>query len=104
MDWKGLRPYIAAGMTRFLLTLLALLSGLTLSGGSAEARICAVGGAEIGAASAQTDGERTARQALACRAPQAVRGERVRPYGSGAAPYPQVHVATVLIGPDRARE
>lgn len=42
-------------MTRFLLTLLALLTGLTVSGGSAEARICGAGNEQVGLAEASAD-------------------------------------------------
>lgn len=91
-------------MTRFLLTLLALITGFTVSGGSAQAQLCGPGDTQIGAVEAAPGGEHLAAFAVA-----ALQPSTHRPAASGfrpcAAPQRrQVHVPTVMLGADRARE
>ncbi len=91
-------------MNRILLTLLALLTGLSASGGSAEARTCAVSETEIGVlavlvakdCAADVAGQKAELLSLT---PKTQPGLVVPTAHSMAA-----HTETVLIGIDRARE
>ncbi|NBC35388.1 hypothetical protein GTZ99_02320 [Novosphingobium sp. FSY-8] len=49
LDGADPRPYIASTMLRLMLSLLALISGLTVSGPDADARAFSARGAEISA-------------------------------------------------------
>lgn len=90
-------------MTRFLLTMLALLTGLTVSGGSAEARICGLGGAQVGMAEAAAQESRPlTRESLA--APVFRQPAMVESGSPVSMPADAVPVATVCLQADRARE
>lgn len=89
---------------RFLLTLLALITGFTVSGGSTEARIVASNGAEIGAVETAPGAEQLAALAVAT-----LQASAHRPAATGLRPCAapqrrQVLVPTVMLGADRARE
>lgn len=106
MDVPRLRPYIDGGMTRFLLTLLALLTGLAAQGTPAHARMSGVNDTEIGAVECARGGVRTvAGQASAIDAPVTQRerrdreAARVRPAARS-----RVYIPSVQFGADRAFE
>ena len=90
-------------MNRFILALLALLTGLAAQVAPAQARMCGVGEAEIGSIEVARGGSKAvARQVAAAEQPAAVphreRDTRVRP------PRPPVYIPSVQLGPDRALE
>ncbi|MFA7587066.1 MAG: hypothetical protein WCY11_12890 [Novosphingobium sp.] len=91
-------------MIRFLLTLLAFVSGLAAMGPSAEARVCGLGGTEIGSVDTAAAAERIALRQQGIAAPQA-RNAQVRQQADCARPHQRlVYIPTVQFGPDRARE
>ncbi len=91
-------------MSRLLLTLLALLTGLTVSGGSANAQLCGPGDAQIGAVESAPGAEQLAAFAVATLQPSMHR-PAVTGFRPCAAPQRrQVLVPTVMLGADRARE
>ena len=91
-------------MTRLFLTFLALLTGLVAQSVPAAARVCDVGGAQVGALDAPVAAVRSTVQGQQFSEP------RVRPEtsaierGCGMQPRPKVLLPTVQLGPDRARE
>ena len=91
-------------MSRLLLTLLALLTGLTVSGGYAHAQLCGPGDTQIGAVEAAPGSEQPAAVAVAT-----LQAFSHSPAATGLRPCAapqrrQVLVPTVMLGADRARE
>ena len=91
-------------MNRFILALLALLTGLAAQVAPAQARMCGVGVAEIGSVEVARGGSKAvARQVVASdlpavSAPHRERDTRVRPVR------PAVYIPSVQLGSDRALE
>ena len=65
-------------MTRFLLTLLALLTGLAAAGSPTQARICSSGDTQIGALAVPSGGEQIAVLSQGSSAPAARRASSER--------------------------
>ncbi len=95
--------YLYRHMTRFLLTLLALLTGLTMQTAPANARMCGAGETEIGAVESLPGGEKVAAQERGTTAPRARREWRGRRGCPRIQPQP-VYIPTVQLGIDRAHE
>ena len=91
-------------MIRFLLTLLAFMSGLAAIGPEAEARGCGLGAAEVGAVESLPSGDRIAIRQQGIVAPVARRDSAPRQTGCPRQPRRPVYVPTVQFGPDRAFE
>ena len=92
-------------MTRFLLTLLALLTGLVATGGVAEARIGGAAGTEIGAVEGERPGARSqAGQPCVTETPTTQRDPRERDGGKAQPSRPKVYIPTVQFQIDRAFE
>lgn len=90
-------------MIRHLLALLAVLTGLAVAGAPLEARVCAADASEIGAVEAASVSDAAA--PLASPSVRPAPADCVDP-GSSA---PQerrrtIHIPTVMLGGDRARE
>lgn len=91
-------------MTRLLLTLLALFTGLVASGASAEVRVCAINEAASGVLGDSAGEERIAAHDQGVSAPRA---RRLLPGQRAACAWSQgrkVYLPTVQLGPDRAHE
>jgi hypothetical protein len=95
--------YLCRHMTRLLLTLLALLTGLTVQNVPAQARICGASESEIGAIESSPGSEKVAAQERGATAPRARREVQGRRSCMRVRPQP-VYIPTVQLGIDRARE
>lgn len=91
-------------MTRFLLTLLALITGFTVSDGPAHAQLCGPGDTQIGAVEAAPGAEQLAALAVAALQPSAHRPAATGLRSCAVPQRRQVLVPTVMLGADRARE
>jgi hypothetical protein len=91
-------------MTRLLLTLLALLTGLTSVATPASARVCAVGGAEIGALEAPLGAVRIAIPGQQVNGPRARQGTLAVNRNCRKSTRPVIYLPTVQLGVDRALE
>lgn len=91
-------------MIRFVLTLLAFVTGLSAIGPTAEARVCGLGSAEIGAVETIASGDRVAARTQGPSAPKARREIALRQPGCAHSGRRPVYIPTVQLGPDRARE
>jgi hypothetical protein len=91
-------------MIRFVLTLLAFMTGLAAIGPQAEARACGLGAAEVGSVEQAPGGDRIAVRQQGPAAPRARREGAIRQPGCPRSPRRPVYVPTVQFGPDRAFE
>lgn len=91
-------------MIRFLLTLLAFVSGLSAIGPAAEARVCGLGGAEVGAVEAVSAADRVAARQQGASTPRARRDGIAPATGCRKAAHQTILIPTVQFGPDRAFE
>lgn len=91
-------------MTRLLLTLLALLTGLAAQVSPAQARICAGGETVIGAVEGAVASVRVAVQASQTRGPVARREQYPRTCPNLKAPRKPVYIPSVQLGSDRSRD
>jgi hypothetical protein len=91
-------------MIRFLLTLLAFMTGLAAIAPEAEARSCGLGTAEVGAVESLPAGDRVAVRQQGVVAPRARRDGGFRQTGCVRQPRRPVYIPTVQFGPDRAYE
>jgi hypothetical protein len=91
-------------MTRFLLTLLALLTGLTAASAPASARVCGSGGAEIGALEVPLGAVRVAIPGQQINGPRARQGAVALERNCRRSTRPTVYLPTVQLGVDRALE
>ncbi len=91
-------------MIRFLLTLLAFMTGLAAIAPEAEARNCGLGTAEVGAVESLPSGDRVAVRQQGIVAPVARSTGNTRQTGCPRQPRRPVYVPTVQFGPDRAFE
>ena len=90
-------------MNRFLLAMLALLTGLVTQVAPAQARLGAQGDTEIGSLE-QFRAAKPAANAIAAVDAPVARQDRRETQRPRPVPRPQVFVPTVLFGPDRAFE
>ena len=105
MDGFNQSTYIATQMNRFFLTLLALLTGLTVQGTPAHARLAGVADTEIGT----VEGGRAAvrapvGQVSAIDAPVTRQERKQRDATRIRAPRARVYIPAVQYGVDRAHE
>jgi hypothetical protein len=103
-DWtsESRAPIWHSAMTRLLLTLLALLTGLAAQVSPAQARVAAASGAEMSVQLPDSAAIAAAASKLASR-PEAASGGHLRT-GQFITPQQAFRAATVQIGIDRARE
>lgn len=104
MDAAAVRAYIPRTMNRFLLSLLALLTGLVAQVSPVQAAVHGAGEAEVGAFQLAHGATRLARKVIA----SAAKGRIAQGYArsSEAQPLPHLRIASigVRIGIDRARQ
>jgi hypothetical protein len=91
-------------MTRFLLTLLALLTGLAAQVSPAQARVCGLGDVEIGAVEGSGSSARVAVQSSQVSGPVARIGQRGRSLSCSRTPRKPVYIPSVQLRIDRAHE
>ena len=91
-------------MTRLFLTLLALVTGLAVQSAPAQARVCEVSGAQVGALDAPLAVVRSAVQGQRISGPSARRVRLTVERACPRQPRPSIFPPTVQLGPDRARE
>ena len=104
MDGINQSAYIGGPMNRLLLTFLALLAGLLAQGAPAQARAIAAGTSQIGALEAPLAQSGAVAQ-VQVSGHLAARHEVQDASGlSGRLAPPAIHIPTVQIGIDRARE
>ncbi len=96
--------YLVPGMTRLLLTLLALLTGLAAHVAPAQARMCLGSEAEVGAVEVPRSGARIVIRGAAISARPAQRECDDRSRSSPQPPRTVVYLSTVQLGADRAHE